>query len=116
MTAWAPSPIEKYAQKHLWPAAPLQRTGVVIGQIPRKGTLSSYDKVTLVLAKPLHGTVPKIVGLRLPQARAKLRRLKLRPALRFGAGKPGRVLTQQPRAGVAAAPGMKIRITVGAAG
>jgi len=98
------------------PARPGQRINVVLRQFPRTGRLSSFDKVTLVLAKPLHGTVPKIVGLRLPQARAKLRRLKLRPALRFGAGKPGRVLTQQPRAGVAAAPGMKIRITVGAAG
>ena len=80
------------------PARPGQRIDVVLRQFPRTGRLSSFDKVTLVLAKPLHGTVPKIVGLRLPQARAKLRRLKLRPALRFGAGKPGRVLTQQPRA------------------
>ncbi len=33
------------------------------GSIPSSGTLSSFDKVTLVLAKPLHGVVPKIVGL-----------------------------------------------------
>ena len=46
----------------------------------------------------------------------KLRKLKLHPALSFGTGKPGRVLAQQPRAGVAAAPGMKISITIGAAG
>jgi beta-lactam-binding protein with PASTA domain len=69
-----------------------------------------------VLGKPLHGTVPDVVGLRLAKARAKLRKVKLRPALRFGVGKPGRVVAQKPRAGVAAAPGMKIRITVGGAG
>ena len=98
------------------PAAPGQRIGVVLRQFPRTGRLSSFDKVTLVLARPLHGTVPRVVGLKVGQARARLRRLKLRPALGFGAGKPGRVLAQQPRAGVAAAPGMKVRITVGAAG
>jgi penicillin-binding protein 1A len=98
------------------PAAAGQRVGVVLRQFPRTGRLSSFDKVTLVLARPQHGTVPKLVGLRLGKARARLRKLKLRPALRFGAGKPGRVLAQEPRAGVAAAPGMKIRLTVGAAG
>ena len=33
------------------PARPLQKLGVVVGQIPAKGTLSSYDRVTLVLAE-----------------------------------------------------------------
>src|SRR5438876_6825212 len=98
------------------PARPGQRVDVVLRQFPRTGRLSSFDKVTLVLGKPLHGTVPKVVGLRLPQARARLQRLKLHPAVRFGTGKPGRVLEQKPLAGVAAAPGMTIRITVGAAG
>ena len=32
------------------PAQPGQRLGVVIGQIPRSGTLSAYDKVKLVVA------------------------------------------------------------------
>ena len=54
------------------PATAGQRVGVVLRQFPKSGTLSSFDKVTLVLAKPLHGTVPKIVGLNLRQARAKL--------------------------------------------
>ena len=98
------------------PAKPGQRVDVVLRQFPRTGRLSSFDKVTLVLGKPLHGTVPQVVGLRLGQARAKLRKLKLHPALNFGTGKPGRVLAQKPRAGVAAAPGMKISITIGAAG
>jgi penicillin-binding protein 1A len=98
------------------PAKAGERIDVVLRQFPRTGRLSSFDKVTLVLGKPLHGTVPDVVGLRLTKARAKLRKLKLRPALGFGVGKPGRVIAQKPRAGVAAAPGMKIRITVGAAG
>jgi membrane peptidoglycan carboxypeptidase len=98
------------------PAKAGQRVDVVLRQFPRTGRLSSFDKVTLVLGKPLHGTVPDVVGLRLARARAGLGKLKLLPVLRFGAGKPGRVIAQKPRAGVAAAPGMKIRLTIGGAG
>jgi len=98
------------------PAAPGQRVGVVVRQYPANGTLSSFDTVTLVLAKPLHGTVPRIVGLNLRDARARLRRLKLHAAVRFGDGRPGRVVSQTPRAGVAAAPGMTVHVRVGTAG
>jgi penicillin-binding protein 1A len=98
------------------PATAGQRVGVVVRQFPKTGTLSSFDKVTLVLAKPLHGTVPKIVGLNLRQARAKLRKLKLQSSIRFGDGKAGRVVAQEPRAGVAAAPGMIVRLRVGKSG
>jgi len=106
------------------PAAPGQRVDTVLRQFPAAGSLSSFDKVTLVLAKPLHGVVPRIVGLSLPAARAKLFRLKLLPAVRFGAAakhapanaklkaQPSRVVSQVPRAGVAAAPGMKVRLLV----
>jgi len=94
------------------PATPGQRVDVIVRQFPAGGTLSSFDKVTLVLAKPLHGLVPHVVGLSLRQARAKLAALKLLPAVRFGNGKPGRVLSQQPVAGVAAAPGMTVHVTV----
>ena len=45
------------------PAAPGQALGVVVKQFPPKGRLSSFDKVTLVFAKPLHGVVPNVVGL-----------------------------------------------------
>ncbi len=41
------------------PAKPLQKLGVVVRQFPARGTLSSYDKVTLVLPKALQGAVPK---------------------------------------------------------
>jgi penicillin-binding protein 1A len=93
------------------PASAGQKTNVVLRQFPATGTLSSFGRVTLVLAKPLHGTVPRLVGLRLPEARARLARLKLVPSVQ---GKAGRVVSQQPLAGVAAAPGMTVRLVVGA--
>ena len=94
------------------PAAPRQKIGIVLRQFPAGGTLSSFDKVELVLAKPLHGLVPRIVGLSLHDARAKLAKLKLLPVVHFGDGRPGKVVSQDPLAGVAAAPGMTVRLIV----
>jgi len=91
------------------PASAGQRVGVVLRQFPDGGTLSSFDKVTLVLAKPLHGLVPKTIGLTLRAARTRLAKLKLVPQV---TGRSGRVVAQQPRAGVAAAPGMKVRLVL----
>ena len=91
------------------PAAAGQRIGVVLRQFPRAGTLSSFGKVTLVLAKPLHGLVPRVVGMPLRNARAKLAQLKLVPLVR---GTTGRVISQRPAAGVAAAPGMSVTLVV----
>jgi penicillin-binding protein 1A len=100
------------------PAAPLQRTGVVVDQIPRQGTLSSYQKVTLVLAKPLHGVVPGVVGEPLQQARRTLKRMKLTSKVvkTKPGGRAGRVVFQAPRGGVAAAPGMLVRLVVSGGG
>jgi hypothetical protein len=98
------------------PAKAGQRVDVVVRQFPKKGTLSSFGKVTIVLAKPQHGTVPKIVGLQWKKASAKLRRLKLKATVHSTKGKRGRVVAQTPRAGVAAAPGMKVTVTVGSGG
>jgi penicillin-binding protein 1A len=100
------------------PAAPLQRTGVVVDQIPRKGTLSSYQKVTLVLAKPLHGVVPAVVGKPLLAARRTLKRMKLTSKVvkTKPGGRAGRVVFQAPRGGVAAAPGMLVRLVVSGGG
>jgi len=98
------------------PAAAGERIGVVLRQFPRAGTLGSYGKVTLVLAKALHGVVPKIVGLDLQHARSKLRAQKLKVTVETAPGKAGRVLAQTPSWGVAATPGMTVRIKVGAAG
>jgi membrane peptidoglycan carboxypeptidase len=96
------------------PAAPLQRTGVVVAQIPRRGTLSSYDKVTLVLAKPLHGVVPALVGKPLPVAQQQLKRMKLTSKVvqTKPGGRAGHVVFQQPLGGVAAAPGMLVRLVI----
>jgi membrane peptidoglycan carboxypeptidase len=92
------------------PATPGQRLGVVIGQIPKKGTLSAYDTVRVIVARPLHGVVPKLVGLRVTRARAELARLKMHAT--FSGWRNGRVVWQAPRAGVAAAPGMRVALRV----
>jgi penicillin-binding protein 1A len=91
------------------PAAPGQALHVVVKQIPARGRLSSFDEVMIVFAKPLHGVVPNLVGLRLPQARAKLERLKVKLSVR-GSGQ--RIVRQRPRANVAAAPGLPVTIWV----
>jgi len=96
------------------PAKPKQRVDLVLDQFPRKGRASSYDTVTLVLAKPLHGVVPRIVGLSIREARRRLHARGLVPAIaRFGDGRAGRVLAQMPPAGVAAGPRMKVTLVVG---
>jgi membrane peptidoglycan carboxypeptidase len=94
-------------------ARPLQRTDVVLDQEPRRGRLSSFDEVTLVLGKPRHGLIPDVHGITLGQARRLLSTRKLRGTVsRFGDGPPGRVLSQSPPPGVAAAPGMTVRLVV----
>jgi hypothetical protein len=102
------------------PAVPGQPIDTVLRQYPKTGSLSSYDKVTLVLAKPLHGVVPRIVGMSLRAARATLFQRKLLPAVTFDASKKkgnvGLVLSQVPRGGVAAAPGMKVHLVVARGG
>jgi penicillin-binding protein 1A len=103
------------AQPVYEPAAPGQPVGVVVGEIPGIGArLSSFDTVRLVLARPLHGVMPNVVGLPLSVARARLARLQPRivsrrgPLTRHG----GRVLWQTPRPGVAGAPGMLVTLVV----
>jgi penicillin-binding protein 1A len=93
------------------PAAPRQRLGVVLAQYPDGGTLSSFDKVTIVLAKPLHGVVPRLVGLSVEVARRRLERRGLEAQV-VGGGTAGRVASQSPAPGVAAARGMTVRLAV----
>ena len=96
------------------PALPGQRVGVVVSEIPAVGArLSSFDKVTLVFAKPLHGVVPDVVGLPLGAARRRLAKLGLvvRVTRRRG-GRAGVVVAQRPRPGVAAAPRMRVSLVV----
>jgi penicillin-binding protein 1A len=104
-----------YGQPLQWklvykPAKPGQRLSIVTAQFPRRGTLSAYDTVTLVLPKAQHGVVPRLVGLTVTRARVKVAPLKL--ALRLTGSRTGKVVSQEPRWGVAAAPGMRVVLRV----
>jgi penicillin-binding protein 1A len=96
------------------PARPKQRLDLVLDQFPRRGRASSYDTVTLVLAKALHGVVPSVVGLSLRDARGRIRARGFVPAIeRFAEGSAGRVLAQVPAPGVAGAERLRVRLVVG---
>ncbi|MDQ3822618.1 MAG: PBP1A family penicillin-binding protein [Actinomycetota bacterium] len=97
------------------PAEPKQRVDIVLAQYPAGGRkASANDEVTLVVAKPLHGVVPRVVGLTLRDARTRLSLRRLEPVvLRFGDGRPGRIVSQAPPPGVAAQPRMRVRLVVG---
>jgi membrane peptidoglycan carboxypeptidase len=92
------------------PAAPTQKLGVVLGQFPKSGTLSSYDKVQIVVAKALHGAVPRVVGLKLAKAKARLAKRGFKVVVTGGSS--GKVVGQAPRGNVAAAPGMTVTLAV----
>ena len=100
------------------PAAPRQRIGVVVDQRPKTGYLSAYDRLLLVVSKATQGVIPNLVGKSLDDARPRLKKLKLEPRIRWSPatpGKPGTVLEQRPKAGLAAAPGMRIELVVASA-
>ncbi|HEV8098546.1 MAG TPA: PBP1A family penicillin-binding protein [Gaiellaceae bacterium] len=94
------------------PAKPLQKLGVVVGQFPKKGTLSSYDKVTLVVPKALHGTVPKLVGLPLGRAKARLERYHLKWKVDGEPPAAAKVIAQTPRWGLAGKRGLVVTLVV----
>jgi beta-lactam-binding protein with PASTA domain len=94
-------------------AKPGEKLNVVLGQKPEKGRLSAYDHVTLIVAKATHGVVPSVVGLPVDRAKKKCERRGLEVDIEETTnGPPGRVVFQLPRAGVAAAPGMHVRLAV----
>jgi membrane peptidoglycan carboxypeptidase len=92
------------------PARTGERIGYVVGQFPRRGTASAYDKITLVLAKSLHGVIPRVVGLKLPHAERKLARLHLKVRTKGPVG--GRVVRQSLPPRTASAPGRTIVLTL----
>ncbi len=94
------------------PAKPRQRLGIVLRQYPARGTLSSYDKVTLVLPKALHGAVPKVVGLRLARAKARLERFYLEWKVDGNPPPGAKVVEQTPGPRTAAAPGLVVTLVV----
>jgi penicillin-binding protein 1A len=95
-------------------ARPGQRPGMVVAQIPRSGTLSANEEVTLIVTKPRYGVVPTVVGLRLERALGRLERRKLRAVVpeQGDDALSRRIVRQVPEAGVAAAPGMAVRLIV----
>jgi len=97
------------------PARANQRVDVVVAQFPRHGRASSYDTITLVFAKPLHGLVPEVVGLPLARAKKRLRAAGLDFVAPLGFSDSALVVKQFPRAGVAAAPRMRVRLLLRAA-
>ncbi|HUZ81117.1 MAG TPA: PASTA domain-containing protein, partial [Gaiellaceae bacterium] len=92
------------------PATTGQRLGYVVGQFPRRGTASAYDKITIVLPKSLHGVIPSVVGLRLAKARQKLSRLRLK--VQVTGNSSGRIVSQSLPAQTASAPGVTIVLTL----
>ena len=94
------------------PAKPLQKLNVVLRQYPARGTLSSYDKVTLVLPKALQGVVPKVVGLRLARAEARLERHHLKWQVDGNPPPGAKVIAQSPRWGLAAKRGLVVTLVV----
>jgi membrane peptidoglycan carboxypeptidase len=92
------------------PAKTGDRVGYVVGQFPRRGTASAYDKIMLISEKSLHGVVPRVVGLPLAKARAKLTRLHL--DVKVKGSSTGRVVDQSLPPSTAAEPGLEITLTV----
>jgi hypothetical protein len=94
------------------PAKEGQRLGVVLRQFPARGTLSSYDKVTLVLPKALHGVVPRLIGLKLARAEARLERLHLKWKVDGNPPLGAKVIGQTPSPRTAAKPGLVVTLVV----
>ncbi|MDP9284364.1 MAG: transglycosylase domain-containing protein [Actinomycetota bacterium] len=92
------------------PARTGDRVGYVVGQFPRKGTASSHDKITVIVTKSRHGVIPRVVGLSLARAQARLARLHLN--VRVEGGTRGRIVAQSLPAQTAAAPGVSLTLTV----
>jgi penicillin-binding protein 1A len=94
------------------PAQPRQRLGIVLRQYPSKGTLSSYQKVTLVLPRAMHGIVPKVIGLRLAHAEALLERRHLKWKVAGHPSPRAKVVWQSPRGSTAATRGLVVNLAV----
>ena len=92
------------------PAKALQRPGIVVDQKPRRGYRSSYGRILLIVTKATQGVIPNLVGRDIDDARLRLKRLKLEPRITWVEGASGKVLEQKTRAGLAAAPGVKVEL------
>jgi penicillin-binding protein 1A len=89
------------------PASAGQPLNVVVRQDPKAGRrVSAGERVILVLAKPEHGVIPKVVGLPVDSAQEKLEALKLETEVRG----EGHVVAQSPKWGTALVPGAAITL------
>jgi penicillin-binding protein 1A len=96
------------------PAEPGDRLGVVVKQIPSKGTLSAFDTLQIVLAKSDNGELPRLVGMSLGDARVLLasRGIKTKVVQQVE-GPVGVVMSQSPKPKTAAVRGMTVKLVVG---
>ncbi len=99
----------------IWrPAKPGQKLGRVIDQKPKSGTLSSWSTVRIFLPRAGNGRVPDVVGMNIAKARRKLANRRLAGVVQIyvDGGRPGVVVAQFPRAGLAATRNMTVRLVV----
>jgi beta-lactam-binding protein with PASTA domain len=98
------------------PAKPGEKLGRVVAQFPARGTLSTWDTVRIVIPKSTNGRIPDVVGLTAANARHRLARRDIAGFVEaYADGKPGIVLAQYPRAGLAATRNLTVRLIVGRA-
>ncbi len=97
----------------LIPAKAGRRPGLVVKQEPRGGFLSAGAPVQLYVTQARDGVVPNLVGSSAIDALAQLRALRVRPTIAYEPGPTGVVLDQSVEPGVAAAPGLRLRLVVG---
>jgi len=95
------------------PAKPGRVPGLVVRQDPRAGGLSAHDTVTIWVSKAQYGLLPNFVGSSLEDVEREVARLKLRARVVSATGHMGTVVRQFPNPGVAAAPGLRVKIVVG---
>ncbi len=97
------------------PARPGERVGVILEQQPEARSLQpAFSEVTLIVAKATSSVLPKVTALPLQLARSRLEELGLVPEVVWDDDRPaGLVFKQLPAPGVAAGPGMIVRVYVG---
>lgn len=97
------------------PALPGEPVGVVLEQTPAAHELRpAFSEVLLTVAKSTSEVVPKVTKLSVAEARAKLEEIGLIAEVIWDDGRPsGIVFKQLPAPGVAAGPGMIVRIFAG---
>ena len=94
-----------------------ERVGAERGRTRRITIVALARKLLVALWRyATQGVIPNLVGRSLSDARLRLKKLKIEPKISWGIGKPGTVLQQKPRAGLAAAPCVKVELVVARGG